>query len=96
MNFSQFMTLSAFGNLIGIAGMICCLLAFFIVQKSNPNMVIYNVLNMLAAVFLFISLCIHPNVASMCLEVCWFSIAVYGLVKIWLNKTNKKMSGKRK
>ena len=90
MDLSQFITLSAFGNIIGVVGMICCLAAFFLVQKKNPNMVVYNLLNLFAALFLFISLCIHPNIASMCLEVCWFSIAVYGLVKIWLSKKGSK------
>ena len=90
MDLSKFITLSAFGNIIGVVGMICCLAAFFFVQKKNPNMVVYNLLNLFAALFLFISLCIHPNIASMCLEVCWFGIAVYGLAKIWLNGKKKK------
>ena len=52
MNFN----IDIFGNIIGIIGMILCLIAFFFVQKKNPNMIRYNLLNMLASILLFISL----------------------------------------
>ena len=82
MNFN----IDIFGNIIGMIGMILCLIAFFFVQKKKPNMIRYNLLNMLASILLFISLCIHPNIASMCLECFWFVGAVYGLVKAYKAK----------
>ena len=82
MNFN----IDIFGNIIGIIGMILCLVAFFLVQKKNPNMIRYNLLNMLASILLFISLCIHPNIASMCLECFWFGGAVYGFVNAYKAK----------
>ena len=86
MNFN----IDMFGDIIGLIGMIICLVAFFLIQKKNPNMIRYNLLNMVASMFLFISLCIHPNIASMCLEVFWFVGAVYGLVKAYQAKKRDK------
>lgn len=88
--FSIFLNVDMFGDIIGIIGMIICLFAFFLIQKKNPNMIRYNLLNMVASMFLFISLCIHPNIASMCLEVFWFGGAVYGLIKAYNVKNETK------
>ena len=92
------LTMNLFGNIIGIIGMLLCLMAFFLIQRNNPNMLRYNLMNMFGSICLFISLCIHPNIASMCLEVFWFCGAVYGIVKVLANKiklTKDKVSIKK-
>ncbi len=41
----------------------------------------YSALNAAAAVLIFISLLYKPNPPSMVIEIFWFAISVYGLVK---------------
>ena len=52
------------GNIVGYIGMFLCVFAFFMVQKNNPNMLVYNIINLVASSCLFFSLCIHFNIAS--------------------------------
>lgn len=91
MTFSRFLNIDVFGNVIGIIGMFLCLIAFFLIQKQNPNMIRYNIINMIASILLFVSLCIHPNIASICLEIFWFGGAIYGLIKA-CKTANKKVA----
>jgi len=69
-----------FGNIIGYIGMAMIVFAFFMVQRKKPNMLIYNIINLVASVFLFISLCIHTNIASMTLEIFWMLGSTYGII----------------
>ena len=74
------MNIGLFGNIIGYIGMIGIVCAFFIIQTQKPNMLIYNVINLISSIFLFISLCIHTNIASMTLEIFWICGSIYGIL----------------
>ena len=82
------MTISILGNIIGYIGMALCVMAFFMVQRTKPNMLIYNIINLIASALLFTSLCIHTNIASMTLEIFWMSGSIYGIIKAVRIKTN--------
>jgi len=43
--------------------------------------VLFNLINLLGAILLLISLSVHFNLAAFVLEVCWGLIALVGLVK---------------
>ena len=74
------MNIDLFGNIIGYIGMFMCVGAFFMVQKEKPNMIVYNICNLLASTCLLISLIIHRNIASLSLEIFWIIGSIYGLV----------------
>lgn len=50
-------------------------------MAARVNFVLFNALNLVGALLLFISLCVHFNLASMLLEIVWSGIALFGLVK---------------
>ena len=83
------MTIDLIGNIVGYIGMFLCVFAFFMVQKNNPNMLVYNVINLVASGCLFFSLCIHFNIASISLEIFWMAGSIYGIVKNLKNKSKK-------
>ena len=83
------MNISLLGNIIGYIGMAMVVYAFFMVQHPKANMITYNIINLISAIFLFISLCIHTNIASMTLEIFWICGSIYGIVK---NLKHKKQN----
>ena len=50
-------------------------------MTKRVDFVLFNALNLIGAVLLFTSLCVHFNLASMLLEIAWACIALFGLVK---------------
>ena len=48
---------------------------------AEMNKVLFNIVNLLGAVLLLISLYVHFNFAAFVLEVCWGLIALAGLIK---------------
>ena len=86
------MNIDLFGNIIGYCGMFLCVGAFFMVQKEKPNMIFYNICNLVASLCLLISLIIHMNIASLSLEIFWIIGSTYGL--IMAIKRNKKNNEK--
>ncbi len=74
------LSISLFGNIIGYTGSILCVIAFFLVQRENVNMIKYNLINLLGSCFLFISLLIHMNIASLSLEIFWIAGSIYGII----------------
>ncbi len=76
------MTTGLFGDLMGFAGAATILLAYgyqtFGKRTANA---FYHSLNLAGAILLTVSLSIHYNLASLCLEFAWGAIALIGLVK---------------
>lgn len=70
-------------DLVGFSGVALLVGAYgaLQVQRLSATSVVYSGLNALAAVLIFISLLYKPNPASMVIEVFWFGISIYGLVK---------------
>ena len=75
--------LSTFGHIIGFVGMICVVLAFRKVTTGawHGQGVRFNVVNLIGAILLLISLCIHFNAGSFVIELFWIWISVSALRK---------------
>ena len=60
-----------FADIVGMAGTIMVVLAFFLIQmdKIDPKGLNYNLLKLVGAVLLLISLCINFNLASFVIEI---------------------------
>lgn len=69
-------------TLVGLVGSALFLGAFaYANAAAELNKVTFNLLNLVGAILLLISLSVHFNLAAVVLEVCWGLIAAYGLVK---------------
>ena len=70
---------------IGMLGTVLVLVAYFMLQLeyTDPKGLGYNMLNLLGAVFLLISLCFSFNLASVVMEVFWMGASLIGLWKFW-------------
>ncbi len=77
------MTLALFGDVLGFAGALTILAAYaYTAILSRPADSWYHLMNLVGATLLGGSLLIHYNLASLCLEVAWAAIAIFGLVKV--------------
>lgn len=74
------MSWALFGDIIGFlgAGSILAAYAYTTIGKRDAD-ALYHVLNLVGAILLGGSLTINFNLASLCLEVAWGIIAMYGL-----------------
>ncbi|PRP61351.1 hypothetical protein C7B72_22515, partial [Bacillus halotolerans] len=75
--------MSLFGQLIGTVGMALVVIAYFLVvsQRVTPGSLPFSVINLIGAILLLISLCIHFNLGSFIIEIFWILISLYGIVK---------------
>ncbi|AKP73800.1 CBU_0592 family membrane protein [Piscirickettsia salmonis] len=75
--------MSLFGQLIGTVGMILVVIAYFLVvsQRVTPGSLPFSIVNLIGAILLLISLCIHFNLGSFIIEIFWILISLYGIVK---------------
>lgn len=82
------MPISSFtADLIGFAGSFCIVSAFAYSNfVKNMNMILFNLANLIGAIFLIISLTVNYNLPTMVLEIVWVGIALFGLGKIFLNR----------
>ncbi len=78
-------------DVIGMAGTFLVVGAFFLMQlnKVSPKGLIYNLMNLIGALFLLFSLCINFNLASFVIEVFWIVASVIGLLQYWKNKNGQ-------
>lgn len=77
------MTADLLFDIIGIAGMFCILIAYFLLQKGRmkPNGYDYLLTNLTGSVLLLISLLRHWNLAALLLQAAFSLITLYGLYK---------------
>jgi hypothetical protein len=70
-------------DIVGLAGVSLVLLCYGLLQtgKITQNQPLYSILNALGAVLIFLSLTVDFNLASVVIEVCWFTISVVGLYR---------------
>ncbi|WP_419774907.1 CBU_0592 family membrane protein [Halarcobacter sp.] len=63
--------------------MLFVVVAYFLLQtnKYTISSLPYQVLNLVGAILLFISLCVHFNLGSFIIEVFWILITLYGMAK---------------
>lgn len=75
-------------DICGALGSILILIAFAYVNvlKRAPD-ITFNIMNLLGAGFLAVSLYINYNLPVLMLEVTWMAIALYGIVSIARTKS---------
>ena len=76
---------------LGFAGMICIVIAYFFLQLGmyDIHALNYQLLNLVGAIALIISLLVHFNLGSFLIEVFWIMITLYGLFKTLRNKRKR-------
>jgi hypothetical protein len=77
------------GHVIGFVGMVCVVFAFNKVVSGawEGTGKEFNVVNLIGATLLLISLLIHFNLGSFIIEVFWIAIALKGLYTLKRSKT---------
>ena len=70
---------------IGMLGTLLVVLAYYMLQldRADPKGLRYNVMNLVGAALLRVSLCFHFNLASFVIEVFWIGASLIGLWKYW-------------
>lgn len=77
---------------IGFVGMAFVVFAYLLLQmdKYTIRSIQYQLLNLVGAILLLISLFVHFNLGSFIIEVFWIGITIYGIAKNIKEKKNKK------
>ncbi|MBU3013889.1 hypothetical protein KO488_03905 [Poseidonibacter lekithochrous] len=77
----------------GFIGMLFVVVAYLFLQmnKYKIKSLQYQLLNLVGAILLLISLFVHFNLGSFIIEVFWIIITIYGIV---VNLKNKKQNKK--
>lgn len=80
-------------NLIGFAGSFCIVAAFVYANRAERmDKLVYNLVNLLGAALLTVSLLVNYNLPTLVLEIVWMSIAVYGIT-VALRERKAQRSG---
>jgi len=75
--------LSSFAaDMIGFAGSFLIVAAFaYSNMATRMNILLFNILNLIGAALLTVSLTVNFNLPTMVLEIVWMAIAIFGIVK---------------
>ncbi len=75
--------LQSIANFVGVIGVALVLLAYILLQtgKMKAEWISYSLINAIGSGLILISLYYYRNLASCIIEVAWFIISLYGLVK---------------
>jgi len=75
-------------NIIGMIGTLFVVGAYFLMQlnKLDPKGFGFNLVNLLGAIFLLLSLLVHFNLASFVIELFWIAASLIGIYSYWRNK----------
>ena len=70
---------------IGLVGVSAILAAYFLLQASRMRVtdLSYSILNGAGALLILYSLLFNWNTASVVIEIFWFSISLYGIIRRW-------------
>ncbi|MEZ5503550.1 MAG: hypothetical protein R3E50_13165 [Halioglobus sp.] len=70
---------------IGMLGTLLVVLAFYLLQleRTDPRGLGYNMINLVGALLLLVSLCFNFNLASFVIELFWIAASLIGLWKYW-------------
>jgi len=77
-------------QIIGFLGMICIVYAYLLLQigSYDSKSLKFQYINLIGAVLLLISLCVHFNLGSFIIEVFWIIITIFGIFKYYKEKRN--------
>lgn len=78
-------------NVVGIAGALLILAAYFLLQaeKVKSDSLRYLGLNLIGSLGLLLSLLWDWNLPSFVIEICWLTISLYGVIKTLKHKRKK-------
>lgn len=81
-------------NVIGMVGTTIVVGTYMMLQmgKISNESLSFNVLNLVGAIFLLLSLLVHFNLASMVIEVFWILASLIGLWRYLKSRTDKTPS----
>jgi len=70
-------------DIIGLVGVVLLITTYGLLQfdRIDPKGFWYSFNNMLVAILVTVSLVYNFNLASMVIEIFWFTLSVYGLLK---------------
>ncbi|AXX91881.1 hypothetical protein CPU12_06105 [Malaciobacter molluscorum LMG 25693] len=79
---------------VGFLGMAFVVTAYLLLQANKCTIysILYQLLNLVGAILLLISLCVHFNLGSFVIEVFWIIITIYGIFNNLKRKKNEKIS----
>lgn len=82
---------SATADLIGFGGMFFIVAAFaYSNMTKDMNLLWFNVMNLIGAILLTLSLTVNFNLPTMVLEIVWMGIASFGIAKeLWARKKHR-------
>jgi len=83
------MNIDLAANIIGMIGTSLIVGAYFLMQlnKIDPKGIAFNVINLMGAVFLTLSLLVHFNLASIVIEIFWIVASLVGIFNYWRSKS---------
>jgi hypothetical protein len=78
---------------IGMVGTALVVMAYFLLQleKVSSRSFAYNLMNLLGAVLLLISLCFTFNFASFVIELFWIGASLIGMWKLYRGRNGKRV-----
>ena len=70
---------------VGLMGTFLVVLAYYLLQleRTHPQSLSYNMINLVGAALLLFSLCFKFNLASFVIEIFWIGASLIGLWKYW-------------
>jgi predicted membrane protein len=79
---------------VGMLGMVMVVLAYYLLQleRVDPKSLSYNLINLIGAILLLISLWFHFNLASFVIEIFWIAASLIGLWKYWRRQNSEGQS----
>ena len=77
------MTEIVLSDFIGLVGVTLLVITYGMLQtdRIDPKGLLYSFNNMIVSILVTVSLIYNFNLASMVIEVFWFSLSAYGLIK---------------
>lgn len=80
-----------FANIIGMIGTTAVVGAYFLLQvdKIDAKGLAFNLVNLVGAILLLLSLLVHFNLASLVIEVFWIIASVVGLYQYFRRESKQ-------
>lgn len=75
-------------NIIGLVGVIIIGISYLLLQISYLKIegLIYSAVNAVGSLMVLYSLYYYWNLPAVLIEVFWFGISVYGVIKVWMRR----------
>jgi hypothetical protein len=80
-------------DFVGNIGVVILLVNYYlnVAGKIDSKGWQYNLANMIVAALLGINLYYKPNISSIIIEIVWFIIAAYGLIKYYRDRNDRQV-----